>query len=125
MGITFLPDFQGIKDVMALPEVTDATLKVAETIYATAHADAASQGLTDYAALLKVEQGTRPKGRTYSRVTAQDTQAGEDGGAPPAISPSVYEWGSEQIRRRRILGKAAGVAIFSDSGAARNAGPPG
>lgn len=41
----------------------------------------------------RVESGTRPKGRPYSRVTIDDGAA--------------QEWGTSRTQRRRILGRAA------------------
>lgn len=86
---------------------TDVATQRAQQILAKAQELAAADGETEFADSLTIEEGERPKGRAYLRITA-DTANGE-----------AVEFGDDgpdtNQARRRILGRAGGVVIFDDS----------
>lgn len=98
MGIVvWVPDYSGIREVMQSDKVREALHHHAEQILPRAKELAKAAKLPEFAVSLKVEDGTRPKGRPYSRVTA-DHPDGEK-----------IEWGDTNTNRRRILGQAANI----------------
>ncbi len=105
MPVEFVPDYEGIGELMRSPVVTDALAEQAHAVYVRARDDATSAGETGFAAALRVEVGVRPKGRPYATVIADDPAAG------------AVEFGSSSHPvRRRILGRAAGVVIYPMKG---------
>lgn len=100
MPVEFIPDYAGIGDVMRSDEVRAALHDTAEQVWARAKSFAGEAKLDAYEASLRVEDGTRPKGRPYSRVVADDASA------------EAIEWGDTHVVRRRILGRAANTTIF-------------
>ena len=79
------------RDVVAMPKVRAELATTARRIAATAQVFAKQDDAdTDISA----EDGTRPKGRTYSRVVSRDFDDSE--------------WGTARRRRTRALGRAAG-----------------
>lgn len=99
MATKFVPDYQGIGDVMRTDEVRNALHQVAAQIAPQARAIAEGEHLDVFADAITVEDGTRPKGRSFSRVTADDPDA------------EAHEFGDTNTQRRRVLGRAAGVAV--------------
>ena len=101
MPAEFVPDYEGIGEVMRSEAVAAELHRVAETVLSRARSLASQQGETAFANALRVDDGVRPKGRPYSRVVADDAAA------------EGVEFGSNTHPiRRRILGQAAEVKIF-------------
>lgn len=84
----YVPDFNGIKAVMQSAEVRAALRARAESV--KSRANSMDPELGAY-----VTDGTRPKGRPYSRVISDDG--------------AEREFGSSKTARRRTLGRAAGL----------------
>jgi hypothetical protein len=105
MVLKYVPSFKGIGEtsVLASEDVDEAIQKAAEQILENAKALAEAAGLTAYADSLKIETGTRPKGRGYVRVIADADDA------------AAREWGDSDNDRLRILGRASNVHIFPDT----------
>lgn len=76
--------------------------KVAEQVLTKAQQLARAEGETQFAESLHIETGVRPKGRPFIQVVADDPLA------------ERTEFGDTNTTRRRILGRAAGVTIYSD-----------
>jgi hypothetical protein len=74
---------------MQTQTVRDALRKKAEQKQVRAEAIAAAEGVELDP---EVVDGTRPKGRPYSRVQSRNV---------------AQEWGNNKVKRRRILGRAA------------------
>jgi len=100
MPIEFIPDYEGIGELMRSADVRAALHDTAEQVWARAKSFAGEAKLDAYEASLRVEDGTRPKGRPFSRVVADDASA------------EAIEWGDTHVARRRILGRAANTTIF-------------
>lgn len=75
--------------IVALPSVRAALRARAQAIAGRARGIAATETPD---ASITTDEGTRPRGRTYARVTSDDP----DG-----------EFGTEKRKRRRVLGRAA------------------
>lgn len=101
MAIRYVPSFSGIGEASAIAAAADdAIAHVAEQVLAATQSLAADDDeLTQFGAALRIDTGTRPKGRGYRRVIA-DTPDGE-----------ALEWGDNVTTRRRILGQAAGIQL--------------
>lgn len=84
---------ESLVDAMQSRATRKALAVRAEKIRARASGLAAAE--REATAEPRVEHGTRPKGRPYSRVLIDD-------GAP-------QEWGTSRTERRRILGRAGGA----------------
>lgn len=80
-----------IVEAMQAQETRDALAAKAQQIASRA-AQIAQGEDPAYDIDVRVESGTRPKGRPYSRVVADDL---------------AQEWGTSNTERRRILGRAA------------------
>lgn len=80
---------KSIVQAMQSPSVRAALREKAEVIAAKARGIAASDG---FAMEVEVEEGTRPKGRPYARVTSPDVD---------------QEHGTQFVPKRRVLGRAA------------------
>lgn len=74
------------------PKVRAELARVAASIAGTAKAIASAERADTE---ISVEHGTRPKGRTYSRVVSSNTDESE--------------WGNGRRKRVRVLGRAAGT----------------
>lgn len=99
----FHMSYEDGQKILNLPGVKDALQDLAEhQVLPKAASLAASAGLPEYAADLRVEVGVRPKGRPYARVIADRDDA------------EKYEHGDTKTARLRILGRAAGVQIWPD-----------
>jgi hypothetical protein len=83
--------YEGIGEVMRLPQVRAALRKQAEGIAARARSLDRSEGGD---ATISVVEGTRPRGRAFARVVSDDV----DG-----------EFGTSKTARRRTLGRAANL----------------
>lgn len=79
-----------ITRAMQSPAVRQALKVTADRIAGQANGIISGEGLQTITAV--VESGTRPRGRPYSRVVIE-------GGAR-------FEWGTQKVGRRRILGRA-------------------
>ena len=88
MANRFEPNFDGVKAVMQSPGVRAALRVRAEAVKSRANSDDPELGAY-------VRDGTRPKGRPYSRVISDDG--------------AEREFGSSKTARRRTLGRAAGL----------------
>jgi len=98
--VKYVPDYDGLKEMLADPAIVAALHEVAaQQILPAAKALALAAKMPEYAASLRVEDGVRPKGRTYSRVIADDQSA------------TAVEFGDNATQRRRILGTAANVQV--------------
>lgn len=75
--------------IVALPSVRAALRARAQAIAGRARVIAATETPD---ASIGMEEGTRPQGRTYARVTSDDPEG---------------EFGTEKRARRRVLGRAA------------------
>jgi hypothetical protein len=95
MAFKFVPDHAGIGEIMRSDEVRAGLHATAEALLPKAEALAKDANLPEYAASLRVEDGTRPKGRPYSRLIADDPAA------------TAHEHGDTHVERRRILGQTA------------------
>lgn len=82
--------YDGIREVMQSREVRRALREQAERV-----ASRARQIDAEFGEGVRVEDGTRPRGRPYSRVV-HDTGA-------------EMEWGTSRTERRRVLGRAADI----------------
>lgn len=80
------PSYEFVRDVQQQPGVRAKLREVAERKAAQAVLIAQSEG---EAVPVRVEHGTRPKGRSYSRV----------------MIPAVNEFGDSKTRRLRILAR--------------------
>lgn len=76
------------------PKVRAELARIAASLAATATAIARAENADTE---ITVEHGTRPRGRTYSRVVSSNTDESE--------------WGNGRRKRSRILGRAAGIRI--------------
>lgn len=83
---------QGIGQVMGLPQVRQALRAQAMLIAPRARQIAAAEQVDTE---ITVTDGTRPRGRSYSRVSSTNVAA---------------EFGAGKTARRRILGRAADIA---------------
>lgn len=80
--------------VVAMPSVRAELARTARTLAATARALAQQDDAdTD----ITVEDGTRPQGRTFSRVVSSNFDESE--------------WGTAERKRTRALGRAAGFRV--------------
>lgn len=80
--------------VVAMPNVRAELARTARALAATARALAQQDDAdTD----ITIEDGTRPKGRTFSRVVSSNYDDSE--------------WGTAQRKRTRALGRAAGMRV--------------
>ncbi|WP_143467269.1 hypothetical protein [Lentzea kentuckyensis] len=78
--------------IVAEPKVRVELARTASSIASAARTIAGQEGAdTD----ITVEHGTRPRGRTYSRVVSRDF--------------SDSEWGTAKRKRVRAIGRAAGL----------------
>lgn len=106
MVVKYVPDYDGLKELLADPAIVAALHEVAaQQILPAAKALAQQAKLPEYAASLRVEDGVRPKGRSYSRVIADDPNA------------TAVEYGDNDTERRRILGRAANVQVNTQGSA--------
>jgi hypothetical protein len=80
--------YQRYGDVARSAKVRAKLVEVRDRIHARAEAIQAEEGVD---VGLAVSEGTRPKGRPYARLSADIDQ----------------EFGTENVSRRRILGRAA------------------
>ena len=78
-------------EVAAVAQVREALKTEAERIARRAEQIANADGVN---VAPTVEEGTRPRGRPYAQVRSNDADV---------------EFGSYGVRRRRILGRAAGI----------------
>jgi hypothetical protein len=78
--------------IVAEPKVR---VELARTANAVAGAARSIAGQEDADTDITVEHGTRPRGRTYSRIVSRDF--------------SDSEWGTAKRKRVRALGRAAGL----------------
>ncbi|MCF7550973.1 hypothetical protein [Pseudonocardia sp. WMMC193] len=99
MAVRVQLNFDGIRQVMQLPVVREALTARARPIAARAAAIASGQGLPEVSSSIDVENGTRPRGRTYSRVVS----------APPNSLTRGQSVSSTD--RRRILARAADINL--------------
>lgn len=97
MPFVFIPDPDGIRELMQSDEIRAELHDVAEKILPVAQRLAGAAKQHAFQAALKLQDGTRPKGRPYSRVIA-DYPDGEK-----------VEFGDTAHARRRILGQAANI----------------
>jgi hypothetical protein len=97
----FIPDYSGIGELMRSDEVRQALAHTSEEMLPIAQGLAAQANLPAYAAALRVEDGTRPKGRPFSRLIADDPDA------------TAIEHGDTHVPRRRILGQTANAVARS------------
>jgi hypothetical protein len=79
------------RQVVDMPVVRQRCLEVAQSIAGTAQAIADAEQVDTE---ITVEDGTRPRGRSYARVTSSNVDA---------------EHGTAATPRRRVLGRAAGI----------------
>lgn len=93
------PTFAEGEDLLAMDGVREALHQEAEKRLAVARQLAEADGMSQFASSLRVEDGTRPKGRPYSQVVADDPQG------------EAVEFGDTDTERRRILGRAGNVQI--------------
>jgi hypothetical protein len=93
-------DYRAIGEIMRSQPVRRALRERAEPIAERARALARSDGLDELAEAIRIEDGTRPRGRPYSQVVI-DHPDGE-----------IYEFGTTKTEARRLLGRAADVEIF-------------
>lgn len=85
------PMYEQLRRVMQSRKVRAKLAEVADGIAARAEQLAAQDEADDAEdVIIGREEGTRPKGRPYSRVTASLDQ----------------EWGTSKVARRRILGRS-------------------
>lgn len=111
MVFKFLISFDGQREMLQDEAITAALHAVAaEQVLPKAKQLADAAGLTHYSDALRVEDGTRPKGRTFSRVIADDESA------------TAVEYGDTDTERRRILGQAANVQLNTRGGSKRTTG---
>ncbi|WP_394621299.1 hypothetical protein JNUCC0626_20040 [Lentzea sp. JNUCC 0626] len=80
------------RQVVDLPAVRATLARTAREVAARAQALARQENAE---ATISVEDGTRPKGRSYSRVVADDY--------------ADHEFGTAKRKRTRLLGRAAGT----------------
>lgn len=105
MPAGWIPDYEGLGEMLReVGAIQDALDSTADAVRSRATSDAGAAGETAFAGSLRRESGVRPKGRPYARVIADYEGA------------SAVEFGDTNKVRRRILGRAAGVTIFNDSG---------
>lgn len=102
--LKYIPSFKGIGEASVIAAETDdaiqeAARKILDEAKRLAEGD---DELTAFAESLHIDTGARPKGRGYARVVADSEDA------------QALEWGDSHKARRRILGQAAGIAIFPD-----------
>ncbi|GAA3727345.1 hypothetical protein [Streptomyces tremellae] len=97
----YIPDVRSVRQIMQSAEVRDGLKARAEAIAPVARRLAAEEVDDNFAEEIRVESGTRPKGRPYARVTAARSDA------------EANEWGDTNTIRRRILGRAAGTDIYT------------
>jgi hypothetical protein len=83
------PSYEFVGDAMRLPAVRAGLRAKAEALARRADALGASEGVKMAS---RVKDGTRPKGRPYSRIESDNVK---------------QEWGSRDSERRRILGRVA------------------
>lgn len=91
------PTYREGTEILQLPAVRQALAKAANRVAPRAKSIARGEGLSEFAAAITVQDGTRPKGRPYSYVLA-DTPDGER-----------TEFGDTNTARRAILRRAAGT----------------
>ena len=99
MPFKFIPDPSFFAEINQDEALQAELHKVAEAILPKAVALATAAGEPVFAASLRVEDGVRPKGRSFSRVIADDPSA------------TAVEFGANDTERRRILGEAAGTQV--------------
>lgn len=87
----------GIREAMQGPQVRAGLSARAAPIAARARQLAASQGLTAVGAGIRVEDGTRPRGRPFSAVVSPNSAAVE------------AEHGATPTTRRRLIQRAADI----------------
>lgn len=101
--IKYIPSRSGIGEVSVIAAAADDAIQAAaQKILAEAQRLAEADGMTAYAAELRIDTGARPKGRGYARVVADSADAAK------------LEWGDSENERLRILGRAANIRIFPD-----------
>lgn len=99
MVMKYVPSREGIGEASVLAVADPIIEKAAEQILEKARELATEQGFTEYADSLSITEGTRPKGRGFREIIADDPQG------------EALEWGDNSTVRRRILGQAAGVQV--------------
>lgn len=82
--------YRQIARVQQGPKVRAKLREVAERVKGNAEAVAAEEGVTNVT--FEIEDGERPRGRSFSRVS---------------MNPGDAEYGTEFVSARRILGRAA------------------
>lgn len=97
--ILFVPDAHGIGETMRDDEVREALHRQAEKILPQAKRLASAAKLPQLAAAMEIEDGTRPRGRPFSRVIVNHHEG------------EKHEFGDNNTTRRRILGQAANVKL--------------
>lgn len=102
MVFKYVPNRRGIGESSVEAAVDPIMEKAAQQIMDRAKQIAQSEGMAAYADALRVDEGTRPKGRGYRRVIADTGDA------------TALEHGDTGKARLRILGRAAGIQIFPD-----------
>jgi hypothetical protein len=83
--------YQGIGAAMRVPKVRAALREQANRIAARARSLDSAEGGD---ARITVQEGTRPRGRSFARVVSDDVEG---------------EFGSSKTARRRTLGRAADI----------------
>jgi hypothetical protein len=97
MAVRVQLNYAGIREVQQLPVVRAALSARSRPIAARARSIAAGQGSRAIADSITTEDGTRPKGRSYSRVVSRPTaEVQRDRTATPTA-------------RRRVLARAADI----------------